>query len=179
MAGNSGGTPGGDDVFTLRSEVRPADVDGIRSIIEASTKLSPEEIVATVAQVSEWVKAGSARGYYFLCAEREKSIVGFACFGPVQNTRGSFEIHVIGVATEFQGRGIGKKMLRELEERAEELGAQRIYIQLTSRASFEPAREFYRTGGFQEEAILTDYYSPGDGKIIYAKHLVGVQTQEQ
>ena len=33
-------------------------------------------------------------------------------------------------------------------------------------------RGFYQRMGFHEEARLTDFYGPGDGKIIYVKALV-------
>ena len=65
-------------------------------------------------------------------------------------------------------RGIGKALLQMSEEIISK-GGQRIYVETSSRAQYEPTRKFYRSCGYQEEAMLSDFYAPGDDKVIYVK----------
>ena len=50
-------------------------------------------------------------------------------------------------------------------------GARRIYADTSSRPQYEPTRAFYLACGYLEAAFLTDFYGPGDGKVIFVKSL--------
>ena len=51
------------------------------------------------------------------------------------------------------------------------MGGTRIYIETSSRSLYEPTRGFYLKHGYKQEALIKDFYAPGDSKIIYAKVL--------
>jgi hypothetical protein len=50
-------------------------------------------------------------------------------------------------------------------------GGTRIYIETSHRADYEATRGFYERCGYRLEAVLADYYAPGDGRAIYVKGL--------
>jgi hypothetical protein len=63
-------------------------------------------------------------------------------------------------------------MLLERSEAAiGELGGRRIYIETSTRDLYLPTRQFYESSGYQAEATLREFYSPGDNKVIYVKSL--------
>jgi hypothetical protein len=49
------------------------------------------------------------------------------------------------------------------------LDGKRIYIETSSRDQYKTTRAFYEACGYRKEAVLRDFYSPGDDKVIYVK----------
>ena len=50
---------------------------------------------------------------------------------------------------------------------------QRIYIETSNRGQYVPTRAFYLKCGYAEDAVLREFYGPGDDKVIYVKALGG------
>jgi GNAT superfamily N-acetyltransferase len=71
----------------------------------------------------------------------------------------------------YRGQGIGKALLQRTETAITAQGGSRLYIETASRPQYESTRKFYLTCHYREEAILEDFYAPGDGKVIYVKVL--------
>ncbi len=67
--------------------------------------------------------------------------------------------------------GIGKKLLIEAEKKIIAMDGKLIYIETSSREPYQAARKFYQKNGYKEEAIISDFYSEGDHKIIYSKKI--------
>jgi ribosomal protein S18 acetylase RimI-like enzyme len=122
--------------------------------------------------VTERLTKGIRSGYHFVLAERGSTLVGYACYGPIMGTQGSFELYWIAVAPEEQRRGLGAQVYARAEAAMRKVGAQHIYADTSSSDPYAPTRGFYQRMGFAEEARLDDFYAPGDGKIVYVKPLV-------
>ena len=50
-------------------------------------------------------------------------------------------------------------------------GGTRVYVDTSSRKQYAPTRTFYERVGYSKDALLEDFYAPGDGKVIYVKVL--------
>ena len=61
--------------------------------------------------------------------------------------------------------------MREAERLVAEAGGTRIYIDTSYKAQYEDTRAFYLSLGYELDALLKDFYSPGDDKVIYRKLL--------
>ena len=157
--------------ITWREEPRPSDMQIVRDIVVSSGFFSEAEIEVAVELVQERLNKGLSSGYYFLFAEREGEVMGYSCFGPIPCTVESFDIYWIALKNELRGAGLGKKILRRVENRIREMGGKRIYVETSSRDQYKPTQFFYRACGFREEAVLKDFYSPGDHKVIFLKVL--------
>lgn len=161
----------GNKTVVYREEVEPGDCDHVRRILESCSSFSRGEVEVAVDLVKERLAKGVGSGYHFLFAEYADRVVGYVCFGPVPCTTDSFDVYWIAVHRDFWGSGIGKELLARSESRIAALGGSRIYIETSSRDTYESARFFYRTCGYREEAALRDFYAPGDSKVIYVKIL--------
>jgi [ribosomal protein S18]-alanine N-acetyltransferase len=71
--------------------------------------------------------------------------------------RAEAEIHTIGVDPAFQGRGIGRALLRGLLEVADSVGAT-VFLEV--RTDNEPARALYESEGFATVGLRRRYYQP-------------------
>lgn len=156
---------------TFRETVVSSDPDAVREIVESTGFFSVEEVDVAVDLAYAGLEEGGASGYHFMFCEDGRNILGYTCFGPVICTDGSFDLYWIAVHRDRQGRGIGRELLARTEEKIRGMGGQRIYIETASRDLYRPTRTFYQNAGYEREAVLKDYYSRGDSKIIFVKHL--------
>ncbi|HPD56725.1 MAG TPA: GNAT family N-acetyltransferase [Smithellaceae bacterium] len=154
-----------------RRRIKPTDVAAIEEIVRASGFFSTAETEIAVELAQEKLELGSDSSYEFLFAEDAGRVIGYACWGLIPATMGSYDIYWIAIQPQLRGRGIGKKLLTETEKIIFEAGGRQIYVDTSSRQQYEPTRIFYEKCGYHQGALLKDFYAPGDGKIIYVKIL--------
>ncbi len=159
--------------LTFREQVSKFDLAGVKTIITSSGFFNQEEAAVAVELVQERLMKGEESGYYFVFAEANNKTLGYACFGPIPGTRESFDLYWIAVHAACRGTGIGKKLLRATETKIAAMGGHRIYVETSSREQYEPTRAFYEKASYRLEAVLHDFYAPGDSKCIYLKVLSG------
>ena len=95
--------------------------------------------------------------------------VGYTCYGLIACTLASYDLYWIAVEESHRGGGLGRVLLEESERRIKAVGGQRVYIETSNRAQYLPTRGFYLRCGYSEEAVLKDFYAPGDDKVIYSR----------
>ena len=155
--------------LVFRSDVSKNDEKNIEDIVSSSGFFYSDEIDLAVELVTERLQKGLSSGYYFIFAEIENQTIGYTCFGPIPATRSSYDLYWIAVHKNWRGKGIGKILLERSEDEIFRLGGKRIYIETSGRALYAPTRSFYLACGYKEEAVLLDFYAPGDAKHIYVK----------
>lgn len=159
------------ELLTFRQEVLQSDAQHVRELTTSTGFFMDAEIDVAVELVEERLSKGESSGYYFVFAEQGGRVVGYTCFGPIPCTMASFDLYWIAVHDSCRGQGIGKALMRKSEECIAAMGGTRVYIETSSRAQYVPTRQFYFACGYQEAAVLADFYAPGDGKVIYLKVL--------
>lgn len=159
------------ELLTFRQEVLQSDAQHVRELTTSTGFFMDAEIDVAVELVEERLSKGESSGYYFVFAEQGGRVVGYTCFGPIPCTIASFDLYWIAVHDSCRGQGVGKALMRKSEECIAAMGGTRVYIETSSRAQYVPTRQFYFACGYQEAAVLADFYAPGDGKVIYLKVL--------
>jgi D-alanine-D-alanine ligase len=159
----------GDLTVVYREDVTSADRERIHDIVASAGFFSSREIDVAVELVDERLQKGAASGYCFLFAEHTARAVAYACFGPIACTLESYDLYWIAVHSAYRGIGLGRELLARSERLIARQGGRRIYVETSARAQYEPTRGFYRRCGYRVEAILKDFYAPGDDKVIYVK----------
>jgi ribosomal protein S18 acetylase RimI-like enzyme len=153
----------------IRDRVDPADADAVRSLVARTGFFRPDEIEIAVELVDERLANGLASGYEFVFGERNGSVIGYACFGPIGCTLGSYDLYWIAVDPRHQRSGIGRRLLAAVEARVAATGGRRIYIDTSNQPNYAATRAFYERNGYTCEARLIDFYAPGDDRVIYVK----------
>ena len=156
---------------TLRDTVTREDGRRVRRLVEITGFFHPEEVDVAEELVMERLEKGEASGYHFIMAEQYGRLAGYACFGPIPCTSSSYDLYWIAVHPDFQGRGLGRRLLQECERRIKVSGGTRIYVDTSQRVQYASTRSFYESCGYSLETILKDFYAEGDGKAIYCKAL--------
>jgi len=163
--------------ITYRQEVRREDRETVRRLVHATGFFSEEEEEIAVELVEERLERGEASGYLFLFAEEGGRLLGYTCFGPIPGSCHSYDLYWIAVDPDQQGMGLGKGIMAATERIMARRGARRVYADTSSRPQYEPTRAFYLSCGYNQEALLADFYAPGDGKVIFTKPLPGAAPQ--
>ena len=71
----------------------------------------------------------------------------------------------------LHGRSIGRLLLEQTEELIRQAGGRQVYIETSNRHHYAATRGFYLRCGYRQEALLANFYAPGDDKVIYVKEL--------
>jgi GNAT superfamily N-acetyltransferase len=156
-------------MLTFRTDLVPADCRRIRTIVESTGVFNAVELNCAVELADERLKEGPASGYFFVFAELDGRVVGYACYGPIALTVGSYDLYWIAVEKSDQGAGLGRQIMEKTAEIIRGEGGRNIYIETSTKPHYQPTRAFYERCGCTLVATLDDFYSPGDGKAIYCK----------
>jgi GNAT superfamily N-acetyltransferase len=157
--------------ITWRFETRAQDATHVRALVDSTGVFTAAEIAVAEELVLERLAKGESSGYYFVFAERDGRPIGYACYGPIACTIGSFDLYWIAVDRMCQGQGLGRLLLAEAERLVGEQSGRHIYIETSSRTQYAPTRSFYLHCEYREVAVFDDFYAPGDAKVVYLKKL--------
>jgi ribosomal protein S18 acetylase RimI-like enzyme len=151
----------------------PADAEAIADLIEANRPLfSEEECAIAIDMVREALRPQDADPYQLLVAERSGRVVGYACFGTIPLTRGSYDLYWIVVDRESQGSGVGRHLLAACEAAIARQGGRLVVVETSGRPDYAATRGFYEDAmAYEIAGRIKDFYKPGDDKITYVKRL--------
>jgi ribosomal-protein-alanine N-acetyltransferase len=97
-------------------------------------------------------------GHFYLAARDGGRLIGYGGLAVLAGPPDvEAEVHTIGVHPDYQGHGVGRRLLAGLLERADRLGA---VVFLEVRTDNDPALALYRSAGFELLGIRRDYYRP-------------------
>jgi len=157
---------------TYREQIKPADLEAIARIVKSSTFFSAEEIDLACELAQEKLSDGDACSYRFLLGEDGDFVWGYTCFGPIPATAGSYDLYWIAVDNGLRARGLGRLLLKNTEDIISAAGGKHIYVETSSRDQYRTTHRFYEGCGYLQEALLKDFYTAGDSKIIYSKTFI-------
>ena len=153
----------------FRSTARPGDLPALRRLVTATKVFYPEERVIAIELLQERLRIGKKSGYEFIFAELAGELVGYCAWGAVPLTEQSYDLYWIAVMPRCEGLGIGRRLLALAEAAVARRGGGGLYIETSSRAVYLRTRRFYRAASYRQVARLTDFYAPGDDKIVFCK----------
>ncbi len=151
----------------LREQIRHDDAAAVRGLVQATGFFSPEEEDVAEELVQERLEQGEASGYLFLMAEAAGELVGYACYGPTPAAEGTYDLYWIAVDPARHNKGLGRLLISATAQRVREAGGRLLFAETSGTATYTPTRAFYERTGFTAEAVLKDFYRPGDDKVIY------------
>jgi ribosomal protein S18 acetylase RimI-like enzyme len=159
--------------MTVRNLV-PGDEAAVREALEDCGAFSEEEVRVAM----EMVKGGLNGDYSLPAVEIDGKVRGYACIGRVPLTRAAWYIYWICVHPSAQGTGVGRRLQSHIEQLVLQAGGNRLVLETSGRADYEPTRRFYRAAGFTEAGRIPDFYKPGDDCVMYYKALEGAADHE-
>ena len=112
-------------------------------------------------------------GYEALAAfvGQEDALAGFAFYGETPCTAGTWDLYWIAVDPGYQGSGIGRKLLEQVESRLREARARLCVVETSSREDYTRTRRFYESCGYREAARVPEFYDEDEDMVIFTKLL--------
>ena len=104
-------------------------------------------------------------GYTFLI-EDEGQVCGYASMNVLFEDA---EVGNVAVDEPFRRRGYGKILMDAMHEKAKELGAKRVLLEV--RVSNAPAVRLYESLGYERFSVRKRYYSDGEDAYMMQKRL--------
>lgn len=153
----------------LRESVTGSDLSSIERLTRAAGNFTNHEINIALEVTEERLSRGLRSGYHYLWYTIHDIDCGFCCYGPIPCTINRFEIYWIVVDPARQHSGIGSLLLGESEKKIWEMGGKAVYLDTSSKESYRATRRFYEKNGYVPIAVLEDFYTKGDHKLIYRK----------
>ena len=145
-------------------KAKPEDRQGILAVT-ANIDIFTDEEKDTVREL--WDDGG----YNFLVAHHDGQVIGYSCFGERALTQGSYDLFWIAVDPSARRLGAGKALMRATEAEVQRRGGRLIIVETSGMDKYESTRAFYLGVGYQQEAVIRDFYKAGDDLVIYTMHL--------
>lgn len=149
----------------------PADTPALLELAEATGVFKPHELVALREVLDDYHDHNQALGHCSVTDETDGAILGFAYYAPASMTDRTWYLYWIAVRKAEQARGLGSALLRHAET---EIAAQQgrvLLIETSSLPNYDLTRRFYRKHGYDQEAVLRDFYAEGDDMVVFRKRL--------
>ena len=111
------------------------------------------------------------RDFLVLVAQRDGELVGYVAYGPSPMTEGSYDLHWIASEPAHRGKGVGAGLIASMEADLRRRNARLVRVETSATEDYGPARGFYQSMRYHEEARFRDFYRPGDDLILLKKKL--------
>ncbi|HEY0714231.1 MAG TPA: GNAT family N-acetyltransferase [Polyangia bacterium] len=95
----------------------------------------------------------------------------YACFGHTPMTTATFDLYWLVTAAVHRGKGLGARLLREIEGELAGRKAVTIRVETSSLEGQGGALRFYERCDYRVAGRIPDFYRPGDDLITLTKRL--------
>jgi ribosomal protein S18 acetylase RimI-like enzyme len=158
-------------------KIRPAvasDRQRILEILEATARFTELEIGWAMELVDLALTAPLHPEYEAHVIEEPgtgpaREVRGYALFGPTPKADGVFDLYWIAVEPASQGKGLGRLLLRFVENEVRRRDGRMLLIETSSKRSYEPTHRFYQRAGYGEISRIKDFYRKEDDKIVFCR----------
>ena len=159
-------------MITIDNNLNKEDKEEIKRIFESSGFFYNFEVDIALSIFDETIEKGQEKSqYYWLLLRSDKQLLGCAIFGPNPCTLYSWDFYWMVIDQNHRNAHLGKTLLAKVEQISKEKGCRILWIETAGREIYLPTRQFYLRNNYVEAACMTDFYAPGDDKVIYRKDL--------
>jgi ribosomal protein S18 acetylase RimI-like enzyme len=153
--------------------IRPTTPDDTAAILAlaVATGLAPPGETAPLAEVLAGHFACALGPDHCWVTDDDGGVAGVAYYAPERLTDGAWNLYMIAVRPDLQGRGRGAALLRHVEAALAARGARLLLVDTSGLPEFERTRAFYRKCGYDEEARVREFWKAGDDKVVFRKAL--------
>lgn len=151
------------------------DTAQIRSLAVDNAMFAPEDLGGFDDMLNGYLD-GSLDDHQWLVAEDPSGgVAGAAYYAPEPFGDRVWNLYFLAVQPSQHRTGIGHDLMTHVEHALREAGEKAARVLVVETSSTDPyrgARHFYEREGFDQEAIIREFYGPGDNKIVFWKGLV-------
>ena len=148
-------------------EVIHSDLDSLKIVLD-SCGLFPSEFLDEM--ISDYFHNLDTNEIWFTYVENNSPISIGYCI-PEKLTSGTYNLLAIGVSKNHQRKGVAVEMMNFIEQKLKTIGARVLIVETSSDDAQIGARNLYQKLGYNQEAVIRDFWNEGEDKIVYWKKL--------
>lgn len=148
--------------------IRPLEANDLPALVALidSTGLFPGELLPDMA-IPFLDPSSSTDEWFVLTMDEQPAAVAYVV--PERLTQGTYNLLLIAVHADHQGKGLGKDLLAHVESQLSGTGGRLLLVETSGLPDFERTRQFYLKNGYVIEARIREFYAPGEDKIVFRK----------
>jgi ribosomal protein S18 acetylase RimI-like enzyme len=149
----------------------PTDTPALVAAARGTGVFKPHEITALEEVLDDYHAKERANGHRAITLVQDGQAAGFAYYAPSSMSERGWYLWWIVVERNLQGQGLGRALSRHAEEEIQARSGRILFIETSSSAPYEPTRRFYSGQGYEQAAVIRDFYADGDDLVVFAKRL--------
>lgn len=150
-------------------KVEKTDIPALKTVLDSS-ELFPSHLLEDM--MSDYLYNESSEEIWFTTTDQGTPISLGYC-APERLTEGTYNLYAIGVRKDWQGIGIGGRMMTYIENTLRKKEGRILIVETSGKPEFEATRDFYIKCGYIKQARIPEFYDKGDDKIVFWKKLMG------
>lgn len=150
-------------------KLRHDDIPLLEEILVATGSFTDAEVTIALELLETVINDPGQQDYEVAVADIGDHVAGYVLFGPVPLTEGNYDLYWIAVDPSSQGSGIGRRLMKHVEEQVRLRGGRLLCLETSSQGGYLRTRKFYEQAGYVEESCIRDFYKPGDDRLTYVK----------
>ena len=154
----------------IRAIVRN-DLSALKKVIDANDLFPSDMLDEMLSGYLDSANVDNEKASEFWFTYEDVEPVAIAYCAPEKMTSGTWNLYLIAVHPDHQGKGYGTSMLLHIEQILAEQGERVLLVETSGLDDFAPTRSFYQQRGYEEEARIREFYQAGEDKIVFRKML--------
>ncbi|MGB0853034.1 MAG: GNAT family N-acetyltransferase [Pikeienuella sp.] len=149
------------------------DAPALAAIAVSSGLFPQDEETMFHDMAAEQIASEDNAGHWLVAFPQDEpgTLVGGAYVAPDGLSQDVWNLLFIAVAPHHQRNGVGGHLLANVEQLARSSGVRILIIETSSDPAQAAARKFCSGRGYKQQGLITDYYQPGEDKVIFARSL--------
>ena len=148
-------------------KVIPRDINALKQVLDSS-ELFPSDLLDEM--IHDFFNNESSTDIWLTTVKNDVPI-SIAYCAPERLTEGTYNLYAIAIHKDYQGKGIGSKMMRFMEEMLQQNGNRILIVETSGLPAYAQTRKFYHQCNYQKEAVIRDFYQEGEDKVVFWKKL--------
>lgn len=153
-------------------KVEKRDREILKKILVGTGHFNEEEIRTAFELIDSNLRG--EEDYKIYVYEENDKTEGYICFGRRPMTEGTYDLYWIAVEHNVQGKGIGRKLVKFMEDELKKADGRLVLVETSGQKNYEGERTFYERNGYMVKTVIKDFYRSGDDLIVYYKYLNGL-----
>ncbi len=146
------------------------DVKNIEAILKKIPAFNEEEINVAMELINVAASDPKQRDYNVFVFDEDGMIIGYHCIGRRPLTDAVYDLYWIVTDPEHGKKGIGKKLLKHAEQFVTDQNGRWLIAETSSKDSYSATRNFYMRNNYSIISEINDFYSVGDGLVVFGKY---------
>jgi len=152
------------------NQIRKVIKTDIEALIEVLNSIELFQAEMLEDMIADYFNNPKTKDIWFTALQNNQPIAIAFC-APEKLTEGTYNLYAIGVKNEIQGKGIGSQMMAYIEKHLKQNGNRILIVETSGSKEYQLTRKFYKNLNYTKEAVIREFWSVGEDKVIFWKKL--------